>query len=88
MTIHLFEHASVFDGVNEELLEDHHVLVEDNRIREVSDRPITGVEADIIDSCQRQIRQCFSEYEHIFPGGQVPECLVVDVCERNLQEKI
>ena len=49
MTIHLFEHASVFDGVNEELLDDHHVLVEDNRIREVSDRPITGVEADIID---------------------------------------
>ncbi len=49
MTSFLFEHANIFDGIHEELLENHHVLVEDNRIVEVSDRPLSSSEAHVID---------------------------------------
>ena len=40
MTSFLFENAAILDGQSRELRLDQHVLVEDNRIVEVSDKPI------------------------------------------------
>ena len=36
----IFANCAVLDGTRRERREDHHVLVEGDRIREVSDRPI------------------------------------------------
>jgi imidazolonepropionase-like amidohydrolase len=49
MTQLILEDARIFDGVSEECLEGMTVLVEDGTIREVSDRPITSVDAQRID---------------------------------------
>lgn len=45
----VFEHAALLDGTTSELREDMHILVEGDRIREVSDVPITASEAWAID---------------------------------------
>ncbi len=45
----LFENAAVLDTVAGEILEDHHVLVADGRITEVSDTPITTATAEAVD---------------------------------------
>jgi len=45
----IFADCSVVDGTRNERREDHHVLVEGDRIREVSDRPITSATAQAID---------------------------------------
>lgn len=45
----LFEHASVFDGVNPKLFQGSNVLVEGNEIREVSQQPIEVRGAERID---------------------------------------
>ena len=45
----LFKNALLLDPEKDELLEGHELLVEDNLIREVSDRPITAPSADVID---------------------------------------
>src|ERR1700756_2844228 len=45
----IFANCSVLDGTHKERREDHHVLVEGERIREVSDRPITSAAAETID---------------------------------------
>ena len=39
----IFANCAVLDGTRSERREDHHVLVEDGLIREVSDRPITAM---------------------------------------------
>ncbi|MFE3999497.1 amidohydrolase family protein [Nocardioides sp. YIM B13467] len=49
MTQLILENARIFDGVSEECPEGMTVLVEDGTIREVSDRPITSVDAQRID---------------------------------------
>lgn len=49
MTQFLFENAAVFDGESPELREGASVLVEGNRIRELSDRPIKAAGAERID---------------------------------------
>lgn len=49
MTQVLFENATLFDGVRPETPNGMFVLVEDDRIREVSDRPIRAAQADRID---------------------------------------
>jgi len=49
MTSVLFANAAVFDGRTPHLLADHHVLVEDGLIREVSDRPISSASARTVD---------------------------------------
>ena len=36
----LFSNAALLDPLHDELLEDHHVLVEDGVVKEVSDRPL------------------------------------------------
>ena len=45
----LFKNGRLFDGLGSELLEDRHVLVEGDRIKEVADRPIAAAEAEVID---------------------------------------
>ena len=45
----IFANCAVVDGTRKERREDHHVLVEGDRIREVADRPITSVDAEVID---------------------------------------
>ena len=49
MTLFLFENAAILDGQSRELRLDHHVLVEDNRIVEVSDKPIRSKTSQNID---------------------------------------
>ena len=49
MTSFLFENAAILDGQSRELRLDHHVLVEDNRIVEVSDKPIRSKTSQNID---------------------------------------
>src|SRR5262245_14039684 len=45
----VFTNCAVLDGASRERREDHHVLVEGDRIREVSDRPIVSAAAETID---------------------------------------
>src|SRR5713101_6112540 len=45
----IFANCAVLDGTRRERREDHHVLVEGERIRDVSDRPITSAAAETID---------------------------------------
>src|SRR5215813_8177133 len=45
----IFTNCAVLDGTRKERREDHHVLVESDRIREVSDRPLTSAAAETID---------------------------------------
>src|SRR4051794_12522336 len=45
----LFKNASILDGQRNEALADHHVLVEDGEIREVSDGPIAASSAQVVD---------------------------------------
>lgn len=45
----IFKNARILDPERDEILEGHEILVEGNRIREVSDRPITSAEAGVVD---------------------------------------
>src|SRR5215472_9944591 len=45
----IFTNCAVLDGTRKERREDHHVLIESDRIREVSDRPLTSAAAETID---------------------------------------
>ncbi len=45
----IFANCAVLDGTRTERREDHHVLVEGGRIREVSDRPIASAAAETVD---------------------------------------
>jgi imidazolonepropionase-like amidohydrolase len=45
----IFANCAVLDGTRHERREDHHVLVEDELIREVSDRPIKSGAAETVD---------------------------------------
>ena len=49
MTAIIFANCAVLDGTRKEPREDHHVLVEGDRIREVSDAPIKSGSAQTID---------------------------------------
>lgn len=49
MTSILFQNASILDGTADSALADHHVLVENGTIREVSDRPIAASSAQVVD---------------------------------------
>jgi imidazolonepropionase-like amidohydrolase len=49
MTAIIFANCAVLDGNRRERREDHHVLVEDGLIREVSDRPINSETAETVD---------------------------------------
>jgi imidazolonepropionase-like amidohydrolase len=45
----IFANGALLDGTRNERREDHYVLVEDGRIREVSDRPIRSAAAETVD---------------------------------------
>ena len=45
----IFANCAVLDGTSRQRREDHHVLVEGDRIREVSDRPINSAAAETVD---------------------------------------
>ena len=49
MTAVLFKNATLLDPTNPELQEGFHVLVEDGKIKEVSDRPLQSASAQVID---------------------------------------
>ena len=49
MATTIFANAAVLDGTNRARREGHHVLVEDELIKEVSDRPISSTGARVID---------------------------------------
>lgn len=51
----IFENCALFSTEQPELLEGHHVLVEDARIKEVSDRPITSSTARVINLAGRTL---------------------------------
>ena len=55
MATTIFANAAVLDGTNSERREDWHVLVEDERIKEVSDRPIASAGAQTIDLAGRTL---------------------------------
>src|SRR5205085_7843350 len=45
----VFANCAVLDGTGKERREDHHILVEGDRIREISDRPFTSDAAEMVD---------------------------------------
>lgn len=45
----IFANCAVLDGTRNERRDDHHVLVEDGRIREVADRPLASAAAEVVD---------------------------------------
>jgi imidazolonepropionase-like amidohydrolase len=51
----IFANAAVLDGTQKERREGHHVLVEDDRIKEVADRPIACADSEIIDLAGRTL---------------------------------
>jgi imidazolonepropionase-like amidohydrolase len=51
----LFANASLLDPLRDELLEGHHVLVEDGLVKEVSDRPLQAAAARTIDLAGRTL---------------------------------
>ena len=55
MATTIFANAAVLDGTNRERREDHHVLVENELIKEVSDRPMTAADAQVIDLAGRTL---------------------------------
>jgi len=55
MSAVLFKNANLLDPLQSELLEAHHVLVEDGVIKEVSDKPISASSARVIDAAGRTL---------------------------------
>jgi len=55
MAATIFANAAVLDGTQKERREGHHVLVEDDRIKEVADRPIACAGSEIIDLAGRTL---------------------------------
>jgi len=51
----IFANCAVLDGTRRERREDHHVLVEGDRIRGVSDRPLKTAVAETIDLSGRTL---------------------------------
>jgi len=51
----LFKNANLLDPLAADLLEGHHVLVEDGVIKEVSDKPLSSASAHVIDAAGRTL---------------------------------
>ena len=67
MTGILFKNARVFDGVSEECQEGMHVLVEGDRIREVSAKPIKSSDAQVIDVAGKTLMPGFIDaHIHVY----------------------
>ncbi|WP_343737807.1 amidohydrolase family protein [Achromobacter sp.] len=55
MSAVLFKNANLLDPLQSDLLDGHHVLVEDGVIKEVSDKPISASSARVIDAAGRTL---------------------------------
>ena len=67
----VFTNVSVFDGINEKLIEKANVLVEGNKIKQVSTKKIDATDATVIDGGGRTLMPGFiAMHEHIV--GQMP----------------
>ena len=55
MSAVLFKNANLLDPLQADLLEGHHVLVEDGKIKEVSDKPLSSSSARVIDAGGRTL---------------------------------
>lgn len=55
MSAVLFKNANLLDPLQPDLLEGHHVLVEEGVIKEVSDKPISASSARVIDAASRTL---------------------------------
>ena len=55
MSAVLFKNANLLDPLQPDLLEGHHVLVEDGVVKEVSDKPIGAASAQVIDAAGRTL---------------------------------
>lgn len=51
----LFKNANLLDPLQADLLEGHHVLVEDGLIKDVSDKPLSSASAQVIDAAGRTL---------------------------------
>lgn len=51
----LFKNANLLDPLQADLLEGHHVLIEDGVIKEVSDKPLSSASAQVIDAAGRTL---------------------------------
>ncbi|NIA70155.1 amidohydrolase family protein [Pelagibius litoralis] len=79
----LFKNCSLFDGLGSELLEGRHVLVEGERIKEVSDRPITASEAEVIDIGGRTLMPGLID-AHFHAMAADPDFAKMEVMPRSL----
>jgi len=55
MSAVLFKNANLLDPLQADLLDGHHVLVEDGKIKEVSDKPLSSSSARVIDAGGRTL---------------------------------
>jgi imidazolonepropionase-like amidohydrolase len=68
----IFANCAILDGTRQERREDHHVLVEDGLIREVSDRPIKGSAAETFDLSGRTLMPgLIDAHVHVIAVDQV-----------------
>ena len=67
MTVTIFENCNLLDGKSSELREGFHVLVEGERIREVSDRALKASNARVIDAAGRTMMPgLIDAHVHVF----------------------
>ncbi|CAK3089613.1 exported hypothetical protein [Vibrio crassostreae] len=66
----LFTNVDVFNGTENKLYEDHHVLVEDNLIKQISASPIEAGEAEVIDGTGKTLMPGLIEgHGHLLMNG-------------------
>src|SRR5690606_42016972 len=87
MTAVLFKNATLLDPANPELQEGFHVLVEDGRVKEVSDRPLQAASAQVIDVAGKTLMPGLIDlHAHVMATqlnlstqGVLPDALVITV---------
>ena len=83
MTLTLFRGGLVFDGTGAETREGLEVLVEDARIKEVSDRPIRAAEARVVELGGRCLMPGLID-AHLHAVAADPKLARVDAMPRSL----
>ena len=77
MTLTVLRDATVLDTVAGELLEGRHVVIEDGRIREVADRPVSIADATVLDVAGRTVMPglCDAHVHVIQSSADIPAML-------------